>query len=97
MKEPVVEDPTHKKLSATFVYNLKLQKMQYASPYYDLKNVKDENENTNSKQKDLFNERLPALTMLNMNKKLKEESKIKDHSTGGKGRQISGEATVIGS
>ena len=50
--------------------------MQYVSLQFDLKNVKDEIDNTKTKHKDLFDERLPALTMLNMDKKLKEESKI---------------------
>ena len=76
MKEPVVEHPTHENLSSVFLKNLKLQKMQYVSLHSDLKNVKDEIENTKTKQKDLFDERLHALTMLNMDKKLKEESKI---------------------
>ena len=49
MKEPVVEDPTHKKLSAAFLDNLKLQKMHYVSLHSDLKNVKDEIENNESK------------------------------------------------
>ena len=76
MKEPIVEDPTHKKLSSDFLENLKLQKMQYVSLHSDLKNVKDEIENTKTKHKDLFDERLPALNMLKMDKNLKEESKI---------------------
>ena len=49
MKEPVAEDPTHKKLSSTFLDNLKLQKMQYVSLHSDLKNVKDEIDNAKSK------------------------------------------------
>ena len=47
--EPVVEDPTHKKLSSAFLDNLKLQTMQYVSFHSDLKNVKDEIEHTKSK------------------------------------------------
>ena len=50
--------------------------MQYVSLHSDLKNVKDEIENTKSKQKELFDERLSAYTMLTMDKKLKAESKI---------------------
>ena len=50
--------------------------MQYVSLHSDLKNVNDEIENTKSKQKELFDESLPAYTMLTMDKKLKEESKI---------------------
>ena len=76
MKEPMLDDHVHKKLSSTFMDNLKLQKMQYVSLHYDLKNVKDEIENTKSKQKELFDERLPAYTMLTIDKKLKVESKI---------------------
>ena len=76
LKEPVVEDPTHKKLSSAFLENLKLQNMQYFSLHSDHKNIKYEIDSTKTKQKDLFDERLPALTMLNMDKNLKEESKI---------------------
>ena len=76
MKEPMLDDPVHKKLSSAFLDNLKLQKMQYVSLHSDLKNVKDEIENIKSKQKELFDERLPAYTMLTMDKKLKAESKI---------------------
>ena len=49
MKEPVVEYPTHKKLSSAFLDNLKLQKMQYVSIHSDLKNVKDKIDNTKTK------------------------------------------------
>ena len=76
MKEPMIDDPVHKKLSSAFLENLKLQKMQYISLHSDLKTVKDEIENNRTKQKDLFDTRLPAYTMLTMDKKLKEESKI---------------------
>ena len=55
---------------------IKLQKMQYISLHSDLKNVKDKIESTKSKQKALFDERLPAYTMLTMDRKLKVESKI---------------------
>ena len=55
---------------------MKLLKMQYVSLHYDLKNVKDEIKNNITKQKDLFDTRLPAYTMLNMDKKMKKESKI---------------------
>ena len=58
MKEPLVEDPTHKKLSSAFLDNLKLQKMQYVSLHFDLKNVKDEIDNTKSKEQKLFDEKL---------------------------------------
>ena len=51
--------------------------MQYVSLHSDLKNAKDEIDNTKSKQRKLFDERLSALTILNMDKNLKEESKIK--------------------
>ena len=49
MKETMIEDPAHKKLSSTFLENLKLQKMQYVSLYSDLKIVKDEIENNKTK------------------------------------------------
>ena len=76
MKQPMLDDLLHKKLSSAFMYNLKLQKMQYVSLHSDLKNVKDEIENTKSKHKELFDERFPAYTMLTMDKKLK--ARIKD-------------------
>ena len=76
MKEPMMDDHVHKKLSSSFMETLKLQKMQYISLHSDLKNVKDEIESTKSKQKALFDERLPAYTMLTMDRKLKAESKI---------------------
>ena len=76
MKEPMLDDPVHKKLSSAFMDNLKLQKIQYISLHSDLKNVKDAIESTKSKQKELFDERLPAYTMLIMDRKLKAESKI---------------------
>ena len=76
MKEPMLDDHVHKKLSITFMDTLKLHKMQYFSLYSDLKNVKDEIKNTKSKQKELFDERLHAYTMLTMDKKLKADSKI---------------------
>ena len=50
--------------------------MQFVSLHTNLKNVHDENENAKEKQKNLFGHRLHALTMLNMEKKLKEESKM---------------------
>ena len=50
--------------------------MEYVSLHFDIKNVKDEIDNTMTKHNDLFDERLPSLTMLNMDKKLKERSKI---------------------
>ena len=48
MNEPMVDDHVHKKLSSSFMENLKLQKMQYISLHSDLKNVKDEIETTKS-------------------------------------------------
>ena len=76
MKEPILDDHVHKKLSSSFMETLKLQKMQYISLQSDLKHVKDEIESTKSKQKALFDERLSAYTMLTMDRKLKAESKI---------------------
>ena len=76
MKELMLDDHVHKKLSSAFMDNLKLQKMQYVSLHFDLKNVKDEIKNTKSKKKELFDERPHAYTMLKMDKKLKADSKI---------------------
>ena len=72
MKEAMIEDHVHKKLSD----NLKLHKMQYVSLHSDLKTVKYEIENNMTKHQDLFDTRLPAYTMLTMDKKPNEESKI---------------------
>ena len=98
MKEPMVDDPVHKNLSSSFMENLKLQKMQYISLHSDLKNVKDELESTKSKQKALFDERLPAYTMLTMDRKLK--ARIKDRVENGSMRRKSwksgGEAATPG-
>ena len=71
MKDPVIDDHVHKKLSSAFMDNLKLQKMQYISLHSDHKNVKDEIEHTKSKKKDLFDEMISSYTMLTMDKKLK--------------------------
>ena len=77
MKEPIIEDPTHKKISSAFMENLKLQKMQYVSLHSDLRTVKDEIESTRTKHNELFDQRLPAYTMMQVDKKPKEKSKIK--------------------
>ena len=50
--------------------------MQYVSLHSDIKTVKDEIESSKSKQTELFDQRPPAYTMMQMDKKLKEESKI---------------------
>ena len=50
--------------------------MQFVSLHTNLKSVQDAIENAKEKHKILFDERLPALTMLNMEKNLKEESKM---------------------
>ena len=50
--------------------------MQYVTLHSDLKTVKDKIEKNKTKQKDLFDTRLSAYTMLTLDKKLKEESKI---------------------
>ena len=76
MKEPIIEDPIHKKISSTFLENLTLQKMQYVSLHSNIKTVNDEIESNKSKQTELFDQRLPAYTMMQMDKKLNEESKI---------------------
>ena len=76
IKESMVEDPTHKKLSSSYMDNLKLHKMQFISLHTNLKSVHEEIENAKEKQKSLFHDRLPAMTMLNMENKLKEESKM---------------------
>ena len=77
IKEPMIDDLVHKKLSSAFSGKfLKLQKMQYISLHSNLKTVNDEIENNRTKQKDLFDTRLLAYNMLTMEKNIKEESKI---------------------
>ena len=76
MKEPIIEDLTHEKISSAFMEILKLQMMQYLSLHSDLGTVKDETESTRTKQIELFDQRLPAYTMMQVDKKLNEESKI---------------------
>ena len=72
----MVEDPTHKKLSSSYLDNPKLQKMQFISLHTNIKSVHEEIENAKKVPKSLFDDRLPAMAMLNMDKKLKEESKM---------------------
>ena len=50
--------------------------MQYVSLHSDIKFVKDEIQSRKSKQTELFDQRLHAYTMMQMDKKLKEESKM---------------------
>ena len=72
----MLDDHVHKKLFLEFMDNLKLQKMQYVSLHYDIENVKDEIENTKSKQKELFDERLPCLHHVDNGQEA--QSRIKD-------------------
>ena len=76
MKEPMVQDPIYKKLSSSFMNTLKLNMMQFISHHTLIKSVREDVENLKEKHKTLFDERLFALIMLNMEKKLKEESKL---------------------
>ena len=50
--------------------------MQYVSLHSDLRTVKDEIVSTRTKQTEIFDQRLPAYTMMQVDKNLKEESKI---------------------
>ena len=49
----MVEDPTHKKLSSSYVDNLKLQKMEFISLLTNLKSVHEVIENAKEKIEEL--------------------------------------------
>ena len=76
MKEPMIEDPMHKKLTSSVLNSIKLKKMNYISLHTSIKSVQQEVETLKTSQTNLFDKRLPALTMLNLEKKLKEESAL---------------------
>ena len=76
MKELMVEDLVYKKLSTSIMNSLKLNKMQFINLHTSIKTVREDVENAKEQQKNLFDQRLPTMTMLNMEKKLKEESKM---------------------
>ena len=78
MKEPMIEDPVYKKLFSSIIDSIKLNKMQYIGHKTSIKSVQEYVESVKSSQANLFDQRLPALTMLNLAKKLKEESKLAD-------------------
>ena len=72
----MIEDPMYKKISSSVLDSIKLNKMQYISLKTSIKSVQEDVESVKSSQTNLFDQRLPALTMLNLEKKLKEESKL---------------------
>ena len=76
MKKPMIEDPVHKKLSSYVLDSIKLNKMQFISLKTSIKYVQEDVESAKEKQSTLFDQRLSTLTMLNMEKKLKEESQL---------------------
>ena len=78
MKEPIIEDPMYTKLSSSILDSIKLNKMQYISHKTSIKSVQEDVESAKISQTNIFDQRLPALTMLNLEKKLKEESKLAD-------------------
>ena len=98
MKEPMMDDPVHKKLPSSFMETLKLQKIQFISLHSDLKNVKDEIESSKSKKKALFDERLPAYTMLDYGQKAKGriQDRTENGSIGRKSWKSGGEAATPG-
>ena len=62
----MVQDPVHKKLSFSVMDSLKLNKMQFISLHTSVKSIKEDVENAKESQKNLFDQRLLALTMLNI-------------------------------
>ena len=59
--------------------NLKLHRMQLVGLNFEMKSMKDLVEETKRKQEILFYKRLPALAMIKMAKKLKEESQLSNN------------------
>ena len=76
MKELLIEDHVHKKLSSSVLESIKLNKMQYISLKTSIKSVQEDVEAVKTSQTNLFDKRLPYLTMLNLEKKLIEESAL---------------------
>ena len=72
----MIEDHVYKKLSSSVLDSINLNNMQYISLRTSIKSVQDDVESVKSSQANLFDQRLPSLTMLNLEKKLKEESKL---------------------
>ena len=76
MKELIFEDHVYKKLSSSILDSIKLNKMQYISLKTSIKSVQEDVKSVKTNQTNLFDQRLSALTMLNLEKKLKEESQL---------------------
>ena len=74
MNELVPEDLVHKKLSSFFIDNLKLHRMQLAGLHSDMKSIKNRVDAAKNKQERLFDDILYALSMIRINKRLKEKS-----------------------
>ena len=54
MKEPVVQDPIHKKLSSSIMDSIKLNKMQFISLHTKIISVQEDIEQAKESQKNLF-------------------------------------------
>ena len=76
MKEPVPEDPVHKKLTYLFINNLKLYRMQLMGLHLNMKSIKNRLDEAKDKLESLFDDKIHALSMIQMNKRLKEEFQL---------------------
>ena len=81
MKEPVIEDPIHKKIASFYKDNLKLHHMQLLTLQSDMRSMHTMVEETKGQQERLFEDRLLALSMKQMNKRLREESQLSNMIT----------------
>ena len=52
MKEPMIEDPLHKKLASFYMDNIKLNRMQLVGLHWDMKSMQDMVEETKGRWKD---------------------------------------------
>ena len=78
MKEPIIEDHVQKKLSSSIMGSIKLNKMQFISLKTSIKFAQEDVESFKETQSTLFDQRLSALTMPNLEKKLKEVSQLEN-------------------
>ena len=73
IKELMIEDLVHKKLTSYVLNSIKLKKMNYISLHTSIKSVQQEVETLKTSQPNMFDKRLPDVSMLNMEKKLTED------------------------
>ena len=94
MKEPITEDPIHNKLALFYMDNLKLHKIQLTTLHSGMRSMQTLVEQTKRKKEKLLDDRLPALTMIQMQNKLKEESQLSNRITKVEKRMFAMERTL---